>query len=149
MRLAVAAATFAICLITWAADPDLFVGTWKVNAEQTKLKSGIAPGSGIQTIKATSDGYRINVGAEDLILHLDGKDYPRTTGNVAKSAGADTASVRRVNSRVVVTTFKRGGKIVATVRREIAADGRAMTATVDGVSPDGKKLSNVVVYDRQ
>ena len=70
------------------------------------------PGAaGSMKIHVIADGYQINIGnGEPLILHLDGKDYPREPIGIAKAVGADAVSARRVNPHTIETSFKREGK---------------------------------------
>ncbi len=142
------AAILALGVLCFAAD-DEFAGTWKVNAEKSKTSSG-TPAAGSMTIDAVGDGYRIALsGGATLTLHLDAKDYPREPMGIAKAVGADVVSARRLNRHTIETAFKRDGKTVATVKREVSAAGRMLTATTEGVSVAGEKLHNVVVYDKQ
>ena len=105
---------------------------------------------GTMTIEAIADGYRIAIlGRKPLTLHLNGKDYPRQPTGTAKAVGADVVSARRVDPHTIETAFKREGKTVATVTREVSAAGRVPTATTDGVSVGGEKLHTVAVFDKQ
>jgi hypothetical protein len=103
-------------------------------------------------LKPSKDGYRITttVLKNSIILHLDGKKYPTPADEgIAQSVGSDNKTGKRVNNGTIETTLKRDGKAVASIRREVSADGRLLTVTSDGVGTDGKKFHQIIVYDRQ
>ena len=62
---------------------------------------------------------------------------------------AEKSSAKRIDTNTIETTFKRDGKIVATIHRKVAAEGRVLTATVRGVLAKGEKFEQVIVYDKQ
>lgn len=138
-----------LCLTLIAADP--FLGTWKRNVAQSKASSGQAVQPGTTTIEPLPDGYRITSDriSTPFILHLNGRDYKDNTKGFAETSGADTSSARRISNRVIETTFKRKGKVVGTIRREISADDRTLTTTIDGVNAKDEKVHSVTVSDRQ
>jgi len=145
----VLAAVLALVVAAFAAD-DEFAGTWTVNVEKSRTGSRSPVATARMTIDAIADGYRITLsGGETLTLHLDEKDYPREPMGIAKIVGADAVSARRVNPHTIETTFKREGKAVATVRREVSAAGHELIATTDGVSLTGEKRHTVVVFDKR
>jgi len=137
----------ALC---FAADPHM--GTWKLN----EAKSNITPGTSKYTAVTFKDMFGKLETTQDGIdgagkpIHVewsgkfDGKDYP-----VTGDPNADTRSYRKVNDRTLEMTAKKNGKVIATARTAVSADGKSRTANVTGTSPKGKKFKNVVVYDRQ
>jgi hypothetical protein len=142
---------FTVCVLSLplaAADP--FLGAWKLNVAQSKSSSGKAFPAGTITIEAIPDGYRIASSGvtTPFILHLNGQDYKDDSKGFAATTGADTSSARRINGRTLETTFKRSGKVVGTIRREVSADDRLLT-TMDGVNTKGEQIHSVVVSDRQ
>jgi len=142
-------ATIAFASTVLFAANDLFLGSWAVkpNAEKSKASPGA---QATMSIDATSDGYRIKLSNNsELTLHLDGHDYPREAFGVAKAVGADVVNARRLDTRTIETTFKRNGKPVATVRREVSVDGHVLTATTDEVLTTGEKRHSVVVFEKQ
>jgi len=143
------AVVFALAIAAFAAE-DEFSGAWKVNAEKSKMSSSNPGAAGSMEIDVIADGYQIKIGhGEPLTLHLDGKDYPRDPIGIAKTVGADVVSARRVNPHTIETAFKREGKVVATVTREVSAAGRVLTATTDSISVGGARRHTVVVFDKQ
>ena len=146
-------ATCAISVAAWAADP--FVGAWKLNPEKTKSTRQNPGVNGATTlfVKATSDGYELSsaVNVPGNPWHLDGQDRkiePRGS-SFGGAVGADHASTRRINSATIEATGKRESKVVGTIRYEVSPDGRTMTGTFDGTTPDGEKFHTVAVYEKQ
>lgn len=139
----------AVVWLAFAADP--FVGTWKLNVAKSKSSSGRTIEPATQTFEATSDGYRITSSrlTTPITLHLDGKDYPANQDGVAASVRAEKTSARRMDDRTIETTFKRGGKAVATLLREVAADGRVLMTILDGVDPNGQIFFEVSLWEKQ
>ncbi len=146
--------TLALCLVgvavSFAQNPNM--GTWKLN----EAKSKIAPGASKNTtvvysaagddIKVTTDG----VDASGAPVHsewtgkMDGKEYP-VTGDPT----ADMRSYKKVNSHTIELTNKKDGKVSATGKVVIAADGKSRTLTVTRTSADGKKITSTYVYDKE
>ena len=136
--------------VFFADDPNM--GTWKLN----EAKSHFSPGSSKNLtvvyeaagdmIKATVDGID---GAgkpthNEWTGKFDGKDYP-VTGDPT----ADTRAYKRVNSRTLALTNKKGGKVVLTGRIVVSTDGRSRTVTTNATNSKGKRVRNTAVYDKQ
>ena len=79
----------------------------------------------------------------EMTAHYDGKDHP-VTGN----PNADTISLRRIDDLTGESTFKKGGKVTATNRRTLSADGKTLTITSSGTTEDGKPRKDVQVFER-
>jgi hypothetical protein len=137
----------AVCL---AADP--LMGTWKLNDAKSKITPGTTKfttatyKSLLGQVKVTSDG----IDGSGKPIHVewsgkfDGKDYP-VTGN----PNSDARSYTKVNDRTLQVTAKKNGKVMATGRIVVSADGKSGTVTVSGATAKGKKFKNVAVYDKQ
>jgi hypothetical protein len=127
------------------------MGTWKLN--ETKSKFGgkarnhtvVYEAAGDQ-VKITVDGVDENGGAvhNEWTGKFDGKDYA-----VTGDANADVRSYRRINKNTLALTGKKGGKVTLTGRIAISRDGKSRTVTTTSTSPEGKKVRNVAVYDKQ
>jgi hypothetical protein len=146
--------TLAICFlgaaICFAADPQ--VGTWKLNEAKSKITPGTNKYSTVTfkdtlgKIKTTQDG----ISGDGKSIHVewsgkfDGKDYP-----VTGDPNADTRSYRKIDDRTLEMTAKKNGKVIATARTVVSADGKSRSANVTGTTAKGKKFKNVVVYDKQ
>jgi hypothetical protein len=79
----------------------------------------------------------------EYTAQYDGKDY-HATGN----PNVDTVSLKRVNDRTVEATLKKDGNVVTNARR-VSADGKTLTQTIMGTNPQGQKVKNVEVFEKQ
>jgi hypothetical protein len=145
-----------VCFVTvmgsTAFAAENWIGTWKVNAAQTKtstnavrpgtLKFEVTPAG----IKLTSEG----TDAEGKPMHgeytskFDGKDVP-WSGNPM----ADTAAPKRVDDNIYENVWKKAGKVTVTAKVSVSADGKTLTVTQTGKDAQGAPVSAVAVYDRQ
>src|SRR6266478_4416381 len=132
--------TLALCFaagtVCFAADPQM--GHWKLN----EAKSKFAPGSPKNTmvvyeaagneVKVTVDG----VDAKGKSAHnewtgkFDGKNYP-VTGDPTSEA----RSYKKIDDRTLELTVWHHGRVMATGRIAVSADGKSRTATVSGTTP--------------
>ncbi len=158
MRIAVLAlATMMWSVHAWAADPktDLFVGTWKMNEQKSVVSSGQVPKNRTITYAPMATGLLVTMqgdginGSDKVNPIPDGKERPAESSQLVRNTGADVAAVKPLNSHTFLTTIKKDGKIVGTLRREVSKDGRTLTTTGDGVTLKGEKMHNVFVYDKQ
>ena len=147
----VLAALGVVHLAAQTADPLL--GTWELNVAKSKFKSGPAPKSETRTyvvagneIKATSKGVDANgkptTGA--WTVNYDGKDRP-ATGLVS----GDSLSLKRIDAFSAEFTQKQAGKVVATGKRVISKDGKAMTISTKGTTAKGQAYDDVLVFDKR
>lgn len=150
MQPARALVTILALSVTTLAAADAFVGTWKLNSTKSQTSSGRAAQASTMTFEATTDGYRVvSTGLKEPLRIRFGKEYRVPNQGIAAQVGAETGSGRRINESAIETTFKRGGDTVATLVREVSADGRVMTTTASGVTTKGEKFKSVLVYEKQ
>ena len=137
-----------------ASDPR--IGTWKLNVAKSKYSPGPAPqsltvkvepsGQGGEKVTAefvNADGTRTTVQYTEA--NFDGKDYPLT----GSQFGADTVSLKRIDTRTTERTDKKGSTVVQTLRRVVSQDGKTMTVTTKGTNAQGQAMNNVAVFDKQ
>jgi hypothetical protein len=138
------------------AQDNPFVGTWKLNVAKSKYEPGPTPKSINRTVAAEGQGakYSSEGAAADgtafafsFSSNYDGKDSPVI--GTGMPGGADSISLKRINSHKVQAILKRGGKESGTSVSEVSADGKVTTLTSKGTNPDGKRYHNVAVYDKQ
>lgn len=130
-------------------DPQ--IGTWKLNeakskfAGKTRNQTVVYEVAGDQ-IKVTVDGVDENGGAthNEWTGKFDGKDYP-----VTGDAGSDTRAYRMIDKHTLELTNKKGGKTTVTGRIVVSHDGKSRTVTTTATDAQGKKITNVAVYDKQ
>src|SRR6476469_4370810 len=149
---AIALTISLVCVAATMAFADSpHMGTWKLNEAKSK-QAGKARNNTVvyaaegDQIKVTVDGVDENGNPvhSEWTGKFDGKDYP-----VTGDANAEARSYTQVNSRTLVLKNKKGGKVVLTGRIVISKDGKSRTVTTTATNAQGKKVTNVGVYDKQ
>jgi hypothetical protein len=154
MVLGIAAVAFAASASSVSAQSDnTGMGNWKLNTEKSKYSPG--PGPKSLTIKFEPAGKGVKVTTEGIngdgsknateyTANYDGKDVP-----FKGSPTTDTVSLVRKDANTTVRTDKKDGKVVATLTRVVAKDGKSFTVTVKGKNPKGETIDNTLVWDKQ
>lgn len=146
MRLAaVSVVLLTVSLSAFAADP--FVGIWKLTkSTKTDAKLG-----NVLNFEAIPNGVHITSPGTSLAVDLivDKSQQAPGGGSNTVNTGADARVVSRPNTRTIEVIYKRNGKDVATLKREVSPDGRVLTETFDGVSTKGETLHYVDVFGKQ
>ena len=140
---------FVAAAMAFADSPHM--GTWKLNEAKSKL-SGKARNNTViyaaegDQIKVTVDGVdeNGNPSHNEWTGKFDGKDYP-----VTGDANSDTRSYTQINSRTLALKGKKNGKVTLTGRIVISGDGKSRTVTTTATNAQGKKVTNVTLYDKQ
>jgi hypothetical protein len=133
---------------------DSSQGTWKLNP--TKSKTTLANPIKSQTdireatsdggVKVTrtgeyTDGTPINI---SFTYKYDGKQYPATGGLF------DTLSVKRKDANTTTYEVKKtGGTFHLTGKTVVSKDGKTLTQSSTGTGPDGKPLTQSLVFEKQ
>jgi hypothetical protein len=142
---------FALLGSLIAADPAF--GSRTLNVAKSKFSPGPPPQSAIVTFEESGNGVKRsgeavnadrNKASFEYTAQYDGKDYP-VTGN----PNVDTVSLKRVNDRTVEATLNKDGNVVTNARRVVSADGKTLTPTITGTNPQGQKVKNVQVFEKQ
>jgi hypothetical protein len=145
--LAVFFAGIALCLAE-----NAHMGTWKLNEAKSKFAPGATKNTTV-VYEAAGDNVKVTVDGVDKdgkAVHnewtgkFDNKDYP-VTGDPT----SDSRSYKVVNPHTMTLTVKKGGKVTATGRIVVAADGKSRTITTTGTDSTGKQVTNIAVYDKQ
>ena len=127
------------------------MGTWKLNEAKSKFAGKarnhtvVYEAAGDQT-KVTVDGVD-EAGAavhNEWTGKFDGKEYP-----VTGDATGNSRSYRMIDKNTLELTNKMDGKTTLTGRIVISADGKSRTVTTTATNAEGKKVTNVAVYDKQ
>ena len=129
------------------------IGTWKLN----EAKTTIAPGMGKNhtvvyeavgaDVKITVDG----ISADGKPVHnewvgkFDGKDYPVTGSDLI----GDARSYKEVDANTLEMTIKNDGKVTATGKIVVSADGKTRTVTISYTDAQGKSATSTAVYDKK
>jgi hypothetical protein len=140
---------FAGVAMAFQTNPNM--GTWKLNEAKSKF-AGKARNHTV-VYEATGDQTKVTVDGVDEsgnAVHsewtgkFDGKDYP-----VTGEANSDVRSYRMVNKSTLAITGKKGGKVTLSGRIVVSRDGKTRTVTTTATNAQGKKVTNVAVYDKQ
>ncbi len=144
----------ALCLtvggVCYASDPNM--GTWKLNDAKSMFSTGATKNTTVvyepagDQVKVTTDGTTGDgkPAHTEWTGKFDGKDYP-----VTGDPSTDSRAYKKVNDHTLLLTNKKDGKVTASGRIVVSADGKSRTVTVNGTSPDGKKVSSTAIYDKQ
>ena len=153
-KASVATLLAALAMASFAAGAqDKGMGTWKLNLEKSTFNPGPPPKSITTRFEPDGDGVkwrseRILADGKSLVAtynaKYDGKDYPLTG-----SPTADTVTLKRIDAHTTERVNKKGGKVGATERRTVAADGKSYVTTVNGTTADGQPVSHRLVFDKQ
>ena len=140
--------------ISYAADANPQMGTWKLNEAKSKMSPDATKNSTViyaaapgDMVKITVDGTDKNGKAEhnEWVGKFDGKDY-KVTGS---STLADMRSYTMVDANNLNMTLKKDGKVVGTGKISVSADGKTRTVTVTPSDPKMAALGQTAVYDKQ
>jgi hypothetical protein len=141
---------FAAVAVSFAFNPNM--GTWKLNEAKSKFPA-MATKNNTVVYEVAGDNVKVTVDGVDgsgkpthseWTGKFDGKDYPLTG-----DSSADTRSYKKIDDRTTELTNKKGGKVTATARIVVSADGKSRTVTVTATDADGKKVKSTAVYDKQ
>jgi hypothetical protein len=141
---------FAGVVVSAADEPNM--GTWKLNEAKSKFSPGATRNHTV-TYEAAGDMIKVTVDGTDgsgNATHnewtgkFDGKYYA-----VTGDATSDMRKYRRINSRTLALTAKKGTKITLTGRITVSRDGKTRTVTTTGTNAKGKRVTNTAVYDKQ
>ena len=127
------------------------IGTWKLNEAKSKFEGKtrnhtvVYEAAGDQT-KVIVEGVDENGNAvrNEWTGKFDGKDYP-----VTGDPNSDARSYEIIDKNTMAMTNKKGGKATVTGRLVISSDGKSRTVTTTATNAQGKKVTNVAVYDKQ
>ena len=131
-----------------AADPDPFLGKWKLNWDKSH-SSEPQPKSAIRTYRSAKNGVRVSEvqvdqsgkrAKLDYIAAYDGKEYPIPT---AKDM---TVAFTRPEPHTVVGSAKRNGRVAYLFKRVVSSDGK--TLTIEFADAPGATPARVLVYDK-
>ncbi len=137
-----------------AQATDAWLGKWRLNVAKSKYNPGTAPTSGTSrlemvtggSVKVTSDG--IDGGGHsthtEVVTMFDGQPSELKGTNPPV-----TLAFSRIDSHHYELVTRVGGKIAATSRVSVSADGKTRTLVTTSTGADGKSTVSTVVYDRR
>lgn len=121
-RLYFVCATLALAAVPCLAAGPSWNGTWKLNPTKSTMT-----GSSV-TITQSDKMYTLDTGTFKFSFGCDGKDYNVLPDRTVSCTGSG-------NSYTLVWKIK--GKVQATTKRTISADGKTLTDVETGTRPDG------------
>ena len=141
-----------MCALAFAvpgtANP--FVGEWELNAKKSKPDAK-SPTVKTQSVKYVSDGTTLKA-----FLTTDGSTSAHPTvydGREHEYGGTSALRATHITAtakgNTLETVFKRDGKTVGIRKNTLSPDGRTMTVTVEGSTPEGEKYSSVLVFEKK
>ncbi len=140
-----------------AQDTDPRVGTWKLNLAKSRFAGRPAPKIETRTVEAQGTGYKITydgVAADGsriaftFTTNFDGKPVPFVGTGVA--GGADTVTVKRIDSYTETSTTTKQGKVVSRVRVVVSRNGKVATQTRRETDANGRTtVTEILVWDKQ
>jgi len=149
-----ALAIFAVSTTSVSAqESNIGMGTWKLNVAKSKFSPGPAPKSLTAKFEPAGKGVKLTTegvsadgkpNATEYTANYDGKDVP-----LKGSPVADTVSLRRIDALTTERTDKKAGKVVQTLTRTIAKDGKSFTVATKGTNPKGEPINNMTVFEKQ
>jgi hypothetical protein len=144
-------ALLGMTAVLFAADP--FAATWKMNPAKSKFKAGKPAKE--QTVTITEAGSDLDVKVTGTTAEGNPISSHYTmpaaggAGKMIESPSYDGASGKRLGPRQREISYTKAGKVVYTVRTNVSADGKTMTASAKGVNPVGQTVDGTSVYDKQ
>ena len=136
-----------------AQAPDPAMGTWNFNSGKSKYNPGPAHKSVVTKFEPAGKGVKNTTefvagdgskGATEYVATYDGKDAP-----LKGSPIADSVSLQRKDPMTIVRTDKKDGKVVQTMTRVVAKDGKSMTVAIKGKNAKGEPVDNLLWFDKQ
>ena len=135
------------------AEP--WLGTWQVNLAKSIYSPGPKP-----TMPATVKMEAAEGGLKTTIDAANQQGQPTHTEMMGKFDGTDspvkgapapnsTQALKRIDARSFETVGKVDGKVTVTTRVTVSSDGKTLTATQTGKSPQGETINNVIVAEKQ
>jgi hypothetical protein len=136
------------------AQSDPLTGLWQINLAETKFSPGPGPKSQTVNIQGEGQNRKATVvgitaqGNPQVVVFTevveDGKPHA-----VTGLAGADAQSYTRVDARTLNVSRMKDGKVVQTGTWVVSPDGKTLTVTSTGTNPNGQRINNIFVYDKQ
>ena len=134
------------------AQEDPFNGSWRLNVEKSKMQPRTFSKSETVVYRNhdnkeiyTSDAITGD-GEHEVTQYNarynDDKEYPSTVtfyGEGTVRFQTSNLMVRKINERTRERVYKRDGKIVTIMRRQMSEDGKTITTSIMSVDAEGKE----------
>ena len=141
---------FAGTLAAMAVD---FSGTWKLNTAKSKAEGMAMPKEQTTTYTPKGSGYEYSAkGVSATGEPIKSSFTYVKDGEEVKTTGFpmwDSLTVTGGQGAKSTVQLKRAGKVVGTVTRTVAADGKSLKLVGKVTLPDGKTATYNYHYDKQ
>ena len=142
-------------LIHAQGKTDAFVGTWKLDVDNSVFDPGPAPISRTMTVVAIDNGITHQI---DSMIPLSGMTktavnfsytakFDGTDAPVMGSSNLETVSIKRVDARTIERVGKIRGMPAETCTMKVSPDGKRLTMVIKGSGEF--RYSSTQVFDRQ
>lgn len=151
---------FAILCTATAFAADPFVGKWRLNVTNSKLRPDLNIKEQTLTIEparenaytTTTDtvltnGQKRHVGPSTTTI--DGREHPARRRFTGESLPNAIATGRRIDEHHIKTTFRVNGTEIQTLEWIASPDGRTLTMLRKGKTLEGKDADEKDLYERQ
>jgi len=144
---------FSATLLVATGHTDPFAGTWKLNVEKSTYSPGTCPKQMVIMIETAGEGvnYRSETVYENgtVARAQYTADYSGKEATVKGNAGLLLpVSLKKIDDKTVMASYKRGFQVIATSRRTLSTDGRVMTITTTSTDATGKSVTSIGLYDK-
>lgn len=145
-------AVLAIVAATAIADGQ-HTGVWKLNPAKSKYSPGPGPKELTETIVLSRNRYKVDANgtaADGKPMHIefdaqfDGKDYP-----MIGVPWANTLSVKWIDADTPQIIQKKDGQVTMIITCAVSTNAMTRTCTLKGADEEGRKVNNVIVFERQ
>ena len=144
-----AALCFVAAGVCNASNPHM--GTWKLNEAKSKIAAGATKNHTV-VYEASGDDVKVTVDGTDGDGNASHNEWTgKFNGKFFAVTGdptSDERSYRRINSRTMALTAKKGGKVTLTGTIVVSPNGKIRTVTTSGTDAKGKRFRTVAVYDK-
>ena len=151
-------ATLALALTAGAgmqalADDAAGMGTWKLNPAKTKYNPGTPPANFTARFEPAGKAVKVTMenrsadgksAVAEYTAAYDGKPVP-----MKGLPHVDSTKLRRLDPYTTERVDLKDGKVVQTLVRKVAKDGKSFTVSVKGVDAKGQPIDHMVHFDRQ
>jgi hypothetical protein len=142
-------------LVHAQGKPDAFVGTWKLDVDNSVFDPGPPPISRTMTIVPVDNGIIHRI---DSMVPLSGMTktavnfsytakFDGTDAPVMGSSNLETVSIKRIDARTIERTGKTRGMVIETCTMKLSPDGKRLTMAIKGSGDVA--YSSTQVFDRQ
>ena len=148
-------AALAVCIlaVTAMAADNPFLGTWKLNADKSKISGADALQNVTVQYEMDGESMKASVQGTDAQGQAVNFTYEATLdgkpGTATGSSTFDTIALQKVGTHVIRATAKKGAKVAYVDRRTVSTDGKTLTIARSGTDSKGKKYQSTLVFDKQ